>query len=373
MLIPKHIAQKLEERKAQHLLRSLDIKKFKHDFFSNDYLGFAQSNSIAEKAFQLASKEYNINGATGSRLISGNSILIEKTEKAIAHFHQAEAALLFSSGFLTNLGVLSSIPQLGETILYDELSHASIREGIRLSASKSYKFKHNNLEDLERLLKKNKTVCYIVVESVYSMDGDSPNKERLLNLCEKYNAFLIIDEAHALGVCGFDGKGLFSITDSPNILAIMYTYGKALGSHGGAVISKQEIKNYLINFSRPFIYTTAPSPHQVASIKLGYDKILNSARIEKLKDNIDFFKKEVLKNKLHRDVLPSDTAIQSLLIGNIKKAKFISEKLSKKGFGVKEILSPSVPSGKERIRISLHSFNKKADIASLAKEIKKNV
>lgn len=373
MSTPNHIAKKLNEREENDSLRELKTHHFKYDFFSNDYLGFAASKSITKETNSILAESDIQNGATGSRLISGNYSLIEKAEKQIAKFHQAESALLFNSGFLANLGVLSAIPQHGEIILFDELAHTSIREGIRLSNAKAYKFKHNDLTDLERLLKKFNEPKYVVIESVYSMDGDSPNKEQLITLCEKYKAYLIVDEAHAFGVQGKNGEGLYKITDYKLLLAKIITYGKALGTHGAAVLCDKKVQQYLINFSKPFIYTTAPPPHLVASIMAGYQKLYNSTRLHKLADNIDFFKTEINKNKLAQHFISSDSAIQSLLIGDVKKAKKIANQLHKKGFGVKEILSPTVPAGKERIRISLHSFNKKKEITELVKEIKKVV
>lgn len=370
MKIPNHITKKLDLKKSENSLRRLNAYKFKYDFFSNDYLGFAKSKGIRKRTGQLINDIENTNGSTGSRLISGNNELIVKAEEQIAKFHKFEASLIFSSGFLANLGVLSTIPQLGEIILYDELCHASIREGLRLSSAKSFKFKHNDMADLERLLEKHHPQ-YIVVESVYSMDGDSPNKKRLLQLCEKHKTFLIVDEAHALGVFGKKGEGLFEFKDSNYLFAKMVTYGKALGTHGAAVLSTNKVKEFLVNYCRPFIYTTAPSPHQVASIIAGYEKMRTSSRTKIIREVIAFFKKEIKNKKIEKYFIQSDSPIQCLVLGDIDKTKFLTSKLLKKGFGVKDILSPTVPKGKERIRISLHSYNKPKEIEALVKELRR--
>ena len=189
MKIPKALQQKILFRKDSNALRNLPIATNGIDFSSNDYLGFAKNEEIFEATHQyLVQNNIKINGATGSRLISGNHNLYEITEKYIAAFHQAEAALIFNSGYNANVGFFSAVPQRNDVILYDELCHASIRDGIQISHAKSYKFQHNDYEDLEAKISKIPTpnsefqTIYIVTESVFSMDGDSPNIETLVQL-----------------------------------------------------------------------------------------------------------------------------------------------------------------------------------------------
>lgn len=201
---PKNLSEKIEIRKQNNALRKLSLPNNLIDFASNDYLGFSKNKVIFEKTHQYL---WNINclqnGATGSRLLSGNHQIYPETEKIIAKFHQAESALIFNSGYDANVGFFSSVPQKGDLILYDELCHASIRDGIQLSNAKAYKFRHNDLEDLEKLIQRCQTELvevYIATESVFSMDGDTPNLEELARLSGKYCCRLVIDEAHSLGV-----------------------------------------------------------------------------------------------------------------------------------------------------------------------------
>jgi 7-keto-8-aminopelargonate synthetase-like enzyme len=183
MKLPENLNQKLENRKQSNALRQLPMQNNLIDFTSNDYIGFSKSEAVFELAHQyLIENKFIQNGATGSRLISGNHSLYGTTETFIAQFHDAESALIFNSGYDANVGFFSAVPQRNDVILYDELSHASIRDGIVLSNAKSYKFNHNDFEDLERLIIKFRssqtqipTIIYIVTETVFSMDGDCPN------------------------------------------------------------------------------------------------------------------------------------------------------------------------------------------------------
>ena len=253
------------------------------DFASNDYIGFAHNENLFHQTHQyLLAHNIKTNGATGSRLISGNHNLYEVTENFIAQFHQAETALIFNSGYDANVGFFSCVPQRADIILYDELCHASVRDGIQMSYAKAYKFQHNDVADLEELLSRfqpttsvtlsavegqQPTTLYIVTESVFSMDGDSPNIEALTQIAQKYNAYLVIDEAHALGVFGEQGEGLVQSSGlQDQVFARIMTFGKGLGCHGAAILGSAELKSYLVNFARSFIYTTGLSPHSIATI-----------------------------------------------------------------------------------------------------------
>ena len=208
--LPQNLSEKLEIRKQNNALRQLPNTTSLTDFASNDYLGWSQSELIFDETHQLLlDRNIKNNGATGSRLLSGNHQLYTETEDFIARFHQSESALIFNSGYDANVGFFSSVPQRGDLILYDELCHASIRDGIQLSKAKAYKFNHNDFEDLEQLIQRNpNTTLYIVTETVFSMDGDCPNLEELVSVSNKYNCYLVVDEAHALGVFGEQGEGL---------------------------------------------------------------------------------------------------------------------------------------------------------------------
>lgn len=370
MKFPSKLNDKLELRKQTNSYRELGIASNLIDFSSNDYLGFAKSEAIFSQTHQfLLDKDILLNGATGSRLLTGNSELFTETETYIAQFHQAESALLFNSGYNANVGFFSAIPQRDDILLYDELCHASIRDGIVLSNAKAYKFEHNNLDFLEKkliLLSKNNTkaIIYIVTESVFSMDGDSPNLEELVMLSEKFNCNLVIDEAHALGVFGSNGQGLIQeLNVQDKIFARIITFGKALGCHGAVILGSVTLKNYLINFCRSFIYTTGLPPHAIATILVAYAK-LNSPKnnLDSLKQNILLFNRELVICGLKNLFVYSKSAIQCAIIPSNTTVKKIAQQMQNNGFDCRAILSPTVPEGQERLRICLHSYNSEQEI-----------
>lgn len=365
-MFPDKLHKKLLARTENKSLRVLGSSNDVIDFSSNDYLGFAKSEAIFNEAHQyLLDSRFKVNGATGSRLLSGNYSLYNELELKLSNYHHSESALLFNSGYNANLGLFSSVPQRGDIILYDEYAHASIRDGIKLSNAKAYKFQHNNLDDLERLLSSysKDTVVYVVTESVFSMDGDSPDLSAMLRISNTYNAHLIIDEAHAVGVFGF---GLVQeLALEKEVFARIITFGKALGCHGALVVGSKILVDYLVNFSRPFIYTTGLSPHSLATIKYAYQELLFSREHEKLHFNIKDFRKEMERLSLNNRFIKSNSAIQSCVIPGNERVKSIAFQLQKHGFDVKPILSPTVPNGEERLRFCLHSYNTQAQIAKV--------
>jgi 8-amino-7-oxononanoate synthase len=371
MKFPKNLTAKLEIRKQNNALRKLAAPNDLKDFASNDYIGFSKNKAIFEETHQfLIDNDCLQNGATGSRLLSGNHKVYQEAENCIANFHQSESSLIFNSGYDANLGFFSAVPQKGDLILYDELCHASIRDGIQLSNAKSYKFKHNDFEDLEKLIQRFQTqveAIYIVTETVFSMDGDCPNMEELVALSEKYNCYLVVDEAHALGVFGATGEGLAQLLDLQHkVFARIMTFGKGLGCHGSAIVGSQELKDYLVNFARSFIYTTGLSPHSVASILVSYQHLQSENQtIDTLRENIVHFNQELRLLGLKSMFVRSKSTIQSAIIPGNLKVKSIASQLQEKGFDVKAILSPTVPEGQERLRFCLHSFNTKDEISEV--------
>lgn len=355
--------KKLNERKQQNAFRTLRITKDKIDFCSNDYLGIVKNNLL-----QLSTDNCQLRtGSTGSRLLSGNYKLIEETEKEIATFHQSQAALVFNSGYDANVGLLSSIPQRGDTILYDFLSHASIRDGIRLSFAESFSFAHNDVNDLEKKLNHAKGNIFVVTESVFSMDGDVCPLQQLVQVCKKYNAHLVIDEAHATGVVGERGEGLVQhLQLQDEIFVRLHTFGKACGCHGAVVLGSQRLKDYLINFARSFIYSTALSEHTAAIIKRSYETFpyLHIER-KHLHQLIHFFQSA----NIPFEKLSSTTPIQVVIVPGNDAIKTLSERLQQKRFDVRPILYPTVQKGKERLRIVLHSFNSEAEVRRLIDEL----
>ncbi len=369
---PSILDKKLKKRKQEDALRSLPLPGNLVDFSSNDYLGLATNETLYANTFQLLlNKGVSHNGATGSRLISGNHNLYLDLEADLASFFKSDSALVFNSGYDANLGFFSAIPQRGDIILYDALIHASIRDGILLSNAKSYKFSHNNIKDVEETFNKAtakdfKGEVYIVTESIFSMDGDSPDIEALIKFSKKKSAHLIIDEAHAVGVFGEQGEGLVQQNKAyKDVFARIITFGKALGCHGAAILGSEQLKEYLVNFSRSFIYTTALPPHAVATITAAVKFIEEEegkiAR-KNLKEKIDLFKNKVKELKLQDLFIPSNSAIQCCLITGNGKVKKIADKLQEKGFNVKAILAPTVQEGEERLRFCIHSYNSKEEI-----------
>lgn len=369
--IPKSLTSKLEQREQNNSLRKLSLPNNLVDFASNDYLGFSKSESVFNETHSYLIEHKIIqNGATGSRLLSGNHALYQKAENFIANFHQSESALLFNSGYDANVGFFGSVPQRNDVILFDELSHASIRDGIQLSNAKSYKFQHNDFEDLERLIAKYKSEnseIYIVTESVFSMDGDTPNLEELVQICEKHNCSLVVDEAHALGVFGDHGEGLIQMLGLQEaVFARIMTFGKGLGCHGAAILGSQKLVDYLVNFARSFIYTSGLSPHSVATILIAYQHLeIEKKALQKLRENVNHFNQEKKLLGLNPLFVRSKSAIQSAIIPGNQKVKNTANHLQEKGFDVKAILSPTVPEGQERLRFCLHSYNSKAEISEV--------
>jgi 8-amino-7-oxononanoate synthase len=367
-LVENHLKQKLNERRLAGSYRVLKLENSLTDFCSNDYLGFSRSSLLKELINEeIANHHPNLNGSTGSRLISGNLSYTEALEQEIAKMFNAEAGLLFNSGYDANLGLLSSLPQRGDTIITDELIHASVIDGARLSHANRYSFKHNDLESLEGKLKQAKGNCYVVIESVYSMDGDSPDIINILNLTERYGAQLIVDEAHAVGLYNTGIIPRLEIED--RIFARVITFGKALGCHGAIVLGNNLLREYLINFARSFIYTTAAPLHQLASIKMACRLLQGSGDdIAALRQNIDIFKLQ-LQSIAEYPLINSYSAIQCMILQSNEAATKAATDLQNHGLDVRAIRSPTVAKGSERIRICLHSFNTHTEIALLTQAV----
>jgi len=366
-MFPKKLQQKLQSRIEKNSLRKLSSSNDLVDFSSNDYLGFSKSEVIFNESHQyLIDNNFVQNGATGSRLLSGNHELYTVVEEQLKRIHQSEA-LIFNSGYDANIGFFSVIPQRNDVILYDEYSHASIRDGIKLSNAKAYPFKHNDLANLEKKLLRHSEAVYVVTESVFSMDGDSPDLVEMQKLCNKHKAHLIVDEAHAVGVFGF---GLVQeLGLEKEVFARIITFGKALGCHGAVVLGSEQLKDYLINFSRSFIYTTGLSPHSLATIHMSYKELVISSAVErshsviqKLQDNIQHFKTKYDELQLNDSFVESNSAIQCCVISGNSVVKKCAELLQENEFDVRPILSPTVPVGQERLRFCLHSCNTHQDM-----------
>lgn len=358
-MIPRNLEEKLAERERAGNVRSLPVLyPGLSDFSGNDYLGFSGA---------LTSDGHLPAGSTGSRLISGNHPVFYTLENEILPaFHGFEAALFFGSGYTANTGLFSCIAGRGDTILYDEKVHASIRDGIRMGLSKAHAFRHNSTEDLETRMQRAEGQVFVAVESVYSMDGDLAPLHEIAALCARYEAFLVVDEAHALGVLG---KGLIDAYQlQRSVFAAVFTYGKAFGVHGAAVCGPEILKRFLLNFSRPFIYTTAPAPESVQRVIDAYTLFSSEEgqrRCARLNDLIAHWNAGPVFSYFSRN--PS--AIQCVYIKGNEAARSLEKELQRSGFSVKAILHPTVAEGEERIRISLGAARSEVEIDRLKQVI----
>ncbi len=292
------LEQRIRERIEEGNLRTLTQNSSLKDFTSNDYLGFARSEKLgASIEKELDNYLGTHHGASGSRLLSGNSKYAEFLENFLEELFNYPV-LIFNSGYNANIGVFSSIPQKQDTLILDEYIHASIIDGARLSGAKKEKFKHNDLENLEEILQKSTGNTFVGIESLYSMDGDFAPLTEMALLCQQYGAYLIVDEAHSTGIYGPDGKGrVAELGLEPLCFARIYTFGKALGTHGAMVVGSPLLKKYLINFARTFIYTTALPAHSMISILCAWKhRLQDQLEMDKLFQNIKFFE-EAIPNK----------------------------------------------------------------------------
>lgn len=353
----------LINREKEGLFRKLERHDRGIDFTSNDYLGI-----LVDEDFQselTKGGKGNLHGASGSRLLSGNHAIHEEFEQLAAKFHQGEAALLFNSGYSANIGIIQALCGKEDVILSDELNHASIIDGITLSKAQKLIFKHQDLDDLEIKLaqipaEKKK---WIILESVYSMDGDLVDLRNFVRLAEKYGAEIILDEAHAGGVYGPNGEGLaVELGLEDKIFLRIITFGKAWGNHGAVAITSKIIRSYLVNFARSFIYSTALSPTVVYSLKHTLMKMSEfSENRKKLKENIDYFRALIHQNSW----LNSPSAIQSMVCPGNDFVRHKADLAQKNGWIVKPIVYPTVPKGQERIRICLKANHSKEAIKNL--------
>lgn len=358
----EYLQQKLDEKKTAGTIRTLIYASDKIDFSSNDYFGFAQSGLLTLDKNELPS------GATGSRSITGNSQLAEETEQLIANFHGRDAALIFNTGYMANVGLFSCIAGKGDTFISDEYIHASMIDGMRLSYANRLRFKHNDIADLEKKLKIATGNKIVAVESIYSMDGDAAPLKEIVAACKKHDALLIVDEAHATGVYGDKGDGLVCKYGLQNdVYAVVHTFGKALGLHGAVVTGSKVLRNFLLNQARSFIFTTALPPHNYLLVQKAYG-LLPIADRNGLYELVKYFREKISTVK-RIGFIESNSPIQGIMVGDNFKTKAMATHLFDRGFFVRPILSPTVPLGKERIRICIHSFNSTSQIDNLVEEI----
>lgn len=372
----KALADILRQRQDKMLLRQLEDNTNLIDFASNDYLGLSRSAWLKQQVEEELRLHYPYHreGATGSRLISGNEQLYEEVEQRIADYHLAEAGLLFNSGYDANVGFFSSVPQSGDLVIADELVHASIRDGIKMTRGKSTYFLHNDLADLQRKLQQPARNKFVVVESVYSMDGDFAPLKELVEFCRLFDAFLVVDEAHATGLFGPQGEGrVVELGLQNEVYARIITFGKALGSHGAIVLGSDTLRSFLVNYARSFVFTTALPFSSVIRLKKVYDILSKQNNNAKLISKLSGSVENLLEGMSKATLLPGNSQIKSLLVPGNDCAKRVSGQLRDVGIYAKAILYPTVPRGKERIRICVHAFNTSQEVELLCTTIKQTL
>ena len=339
-------------------------------FASNDYLGLA--NDPALKTGAIAAIEAWGVGAGASQLVSGRLGIFDELEQRLAEFAQREAALFFPSGFQANLGVLTALADRHDVIFADRVNHASLIDGALLSRAQHVRYQHTDVDDLKHKLDSTPVAAggtrLIVTDSVFSMDGDEAPLARLLELAERYDAWLIVDDAHGLGVLGPQGRG--SIADAglpphPNLIMIG-TLGKAAGVSGAFVAGQRNVIEWLIQRARSYIYTTGPSPMIAGALLASIERIRQGDALRmRLQKNIAQLREGIADLNLPFKLLPSRTGIQALVIGDNAHTLKISQHLLAQGYWVPAIRPPTVAPGSARLRISLSAAHTTAHIVGL--------
>lgn len=389
--LEKKLKEELNELEKNDLLRTVDDLRFISStkaidndgneflvFGTNNYLGLTHHPYVIKAAKEAS--EYGT-GSTGSRLTTGASYEARELESNISEFKNVESALIFNTGYMTNLGVIYALTKENDVIFSDQLNHASIIDGTRISKAKVKVYKHKDTKDLENLIldelkSNNDGNLFIVSDGVFSMDGDIAPLPELVEIADKYNCTLIIDEAHATGVIGKTGKGTveyykdktgIDLTDSVDLQ--IGTLSKALASEGGFVCGKQVYIDYLINKSRPFIFSTALSPATIASANAALNLLKENSEeyLNNLNSNTSLMR-ELLTNA-GLNIVDGETPIIPILIGPADLANKISKELEKEGILVSAIRPPSVPKGESRLRLTVMATHTKEEIEYTATKI----
>ena len=337
------------------------------DFTSNDYLGLAESAELRQAAADAVVRGVPV-GSGGSRLLRGNHPEHEALEAEAAAYFGAETALYFGGGYVANFAIFSTLPQTGDLIVHDELIHASVHEGLRRGRADFVPVPHNNVDAFDAAIVRwrkagGKGRPWLSVESLYSMDGDSPNLVELLAVADRHEAVVVIDEAHATGVLGPQGRGLAAACEGRDNVITLHTCGKALGTVGGFILAPKVVRDFLVNRSRPFIFATAPSPLTAAITRVALElSRSNPERRERLARLVQFG-----GNELRRQcgIEPSGSQIVPVIIGSDRAAVALAANLQRKGYDIRAIRPPTVPEGTARLRIALTLNVDEPTVASL--------
>lgn len=359
-IIWSSLETRLADREAHGLRRQMRLlPEGLADFCSNDFLGLAHRSlpeKVAEEALRLPS------AAGASRLIAGNYAAVEELEAYCAELYKVEACTFFHTGFAANLALLTALPTRHDTLLLDEHCHASLADGARLSLAQKRYYRHNDLGQLEGLLsQRGEGQKWVATETLFSMHATMPDLQALVSLCDRYGAFLILDEAHTTGLYGPDGGGVAltlgdAVSSYPGLVRV-HTFGKAVGAQGAVVTGPDVVRQAMVNYARPFIYTTGPLPVQCLLVRHNLQEIRENKALLK-----EFWKKATLMAK----ALSSETnPLPPSPVFFLKSAdpKAVAQTLEQAGLWVRPILPPTVPEGSQGLRITVHTFNKEEDIA----------
>jgi 8-amino-7-oxononanoate synthase len=325
------------------------------DFISNDYLGLAESAELRQAAADAVARGVPV-GSGGSRLLRGNHPEHEALETEAAAYFGAETALYFGGGYVANFAIFSTLPQTGDLVVYDELIHASVHEGVRRGRAEVVSVPHNDIDAFDSAVVRwrkagGKGRPWLSVESLYSMDGDSPDLVGLLAVADRHEAVLVIDEAHATGVLGPQGRGLAAEFEGRENVITLHTCGKALGTVGGFVLAPKVIRDFLVNRSRPFIFATAPSPLTAAITRAALELSRSKPeRRERLAALVRFAGHELRRRC---QIEPSGSHIIPVIIGADQAAVAMAAALQRKGYDIRAIRPPTVPEGTARLRLAL--------------------
>jgi 8-amino-7-oxononanoate synthase len=375
--MPFDLSQDLNQRREQNLYRATRLAQSPQGpvmqidgaeyltFCSNDYLGLANHPALIS-AFQQAANEFGV-GSGAAHLVNGHSVYHQKLEEELAEFTGRESAILFSTGYMANLGVITSLLNKQDAVFEDKWNHASLLDAGLLSGARFQRYLHNDIENLNaRVQRTEARRKLIVTDGVFSMDGDTADLSALSHVAKQNDAWVMVDDAHGLGVLGKHGAGICEAQNQnqQDVQILMGTLGKGMGTAGAFVAGSKELIEYLTNFSRPYIYTTAMPASIAAATLTSLDIVKNEPqRREHLQALIKQFKTGA--NQLGLNLMASDTAIQPILIGDAQKALSISEKLKQQGIMVTAIRSPTVPVGSARLRVTLSAAHTSQQVNQL--------
>ncbi|KAF8578940.1 PLP-dependent transferase [Ramaria rubella] len=396
-VLGKQLRAALDKRPALKNLQTPSTNVNDDDLFSNDYLSLSRDSSLRSDLVERLSSAPDILGSCGSRIMDGNTPRHVTLETRLRDYFRADAALIFNSGYDANLSVFGALPQRGDVVVYDELIHASVHDGMRASrAAKSlYSFRHNSVSHLRTVLeglvdtvpgiRAGSSTVFVAFESVYSMDGDIPPLVELIETVEqiipKRSAQIYVDEAHSTGLYGESGRGIVSLLGlDKRVDIVLHSFTKAFASTGAAVLSSPVVRSFLLNFARPFLYTTSMSPISLISIEASLDMVEGKVGDERRKRLFSLVKssKSMLEKTfssiptavLRLAPLPLDGLESPIIPILTPHATWLCWELRKRGWPAVPVLPPTVPEGEERIRLIVHAGNTEKQLEDFALAIR---